>query len=318
MEYFADAAWHDGLVLASTVARSGATSAFYRAFNAGQFLRLAEGVFIPASTWAGLDADERFLARVHAVAKASRSDAIFSHLSAAALWRLPFVGQWPTKPEVVVGSGAIGASRQAYTARHYPIPPAVDVIDGLSVTPLARTVIDIGRTSPLVTSVAMMDRALAPTDRLDHGVRAVRLSPQQLFEEFDAISTPRGRRRCGIAIELADGASGSAGESLSRVNMFVAGIPAPILQHSFYDSFGRIGIVDFWWPEFNLIGEFDGRGKYLRESLLNGKSSGQAVLDEKRREDRLRAVGPRVTRWGWDVALQPSRLAAHLRAAGLR
>lgn len=316
--FFADRPWHTELVVASDVARSGQSSAFYRAANSGHFVRLAEGVFISSSTWATLGRDEQYLARVHAVARASRPGLVFSHLSAAGLRQLPLVGEWPAKPEVLVGAGASGASRLAYTARHYPIPDSLETIDGLRVTPLARTLIDVGRTRPLTVSVAMMDRALAPPTFTDQGVAAERLVLADLREELRRATSPRGTKRCGIAVDLADGASGSAGESLSRVNIFAAGLPAPLLQHSFYDSSGFIGTVDFWWPEFNLIGEFDGRAKYLREEFLKGKTPGQAVVDEKVREDRLRALGPRMTRWGWPIAIEPHRLAAHLRAAGLR
>jgi hypothetical protein len=75
--------------------------------------------------------------------------------------------------------------------------------------------------------------------------------------------------------------------------------------------------VDFWWPEFNLIGEFDGNGKYLREEFANGRSPGEIVIAEKRREDRLRALGPQVTRWDWSIARSAFRLRAHLADAGL-
>ncbi|MDQ4137680.1 MAG: hypothetical protein M3116_02380 [Actinomycetota bacterium] len=118
-------------------------------------------------------------------------------------------------------------------------------------------------------------------------------------------------------LELADGASGSPGESVSRVAMHLQGLPMPLLQHEFRDRRGRIGYVDFWWPEFDLIGEFDGLGKYTRDDMLSGRSPAEAVIAEKVREDRLRALGPRVVRWGWECAISPPRLAEVLRRAGL-
>jgi hypothetical protein len=100
--------------------------------------------------------------------------------------------------------------------------------------------------------------------------------------------------------------------------MLASGLPAPRLQTRFSDTAGLIGYVDFWWPEWGLIGEFDGRGKYLREDLRNGKTTAEVVVDEKVREDRLRAAtGARVARWGWDVARSPRLLAAALLRAGL-
>ena len=100
--------------------------------------------------------------------------------------------------------------------------------------------------------------------------------------------------------------------------MRAGGLPAPELQSRFSDAAGLIGFVDFWWPEWDVIGEFDGLGKYLREDLRNGKTPGEIVVDEKVREDRLRAAtGARVVRWGWDTARSPQRLVSVLLRAGL-
>lgn len=54
--------------------------------------------------------------------------------------------------------------------------------------------------------------------------------------------------------------------------------------------------MDFWWPDANVIGEFDGLVKYRG-------TMGQPVevlIAEKRREDRLRALtGATVVRVTW-------------------
>lgn len=96
------------------------------------------------------------------------------------------------------------------------------------------------------------------------------------------------------------------------------GLPAPVLQEAFHDRLGLIGYTDFWWPQRNLIGEFDGKGKYRDPLFLRGRTPVQALADEKWREDRLRARGLRVSRWDWATAVSLPRLRAHLRDAGLR
>ena len=68
-------------------------------------------------------------------------------------------------------------------------------------------------------------------------------------------------------------------------------------------------IVDFWWPEFNLAGEFDGKGKYLRDEMLAGRTTAEVLLAE---------LGPTMVRWDWDIARSLPLLDARLRAAGLR
>ena len=51
--------------------------------------------------------------------------------------------------------------------------------------------------------------------------------------------------------------------------------------------------------------------------LRGGRSAERVVLDEKIREDRLRALGLRVVRWRWPAATTPGALATALSAAGL-
>ena len=97
------------------------------------------------------------------------------------------------------------------------------------------------------------------------------------------------------------------------------GWPAPVLQQPFFDRRGKIGDVDFWWPESGVIGEFDGQGKYLRDVYLKGRTPGEVVVEEKNRENRLRAH-PEVrgmARWEWVDVESAHRLDAKLRAAGL-
>ena len=88
----------------------------------------------------------------------------------------------------------------------------------------------------------------------------------------------------------------------------------------FYD--GGYYDVDFKWPKNAtrpraLIGEFDGLGKYLKDELLNGATSGQAVVSEKRREDILRRQENDFARWGWPEVWRPAGLDRVLRESGL-
>jgi hypothetical protein len=90
------------------------------------------------------------------------------------------------------------------------------------------------------------------------------------------------------------------------------------LQVELLGASGRRYIVDFWWPEFDVIGEFDGEDKYRNPVYLRGRTPEQALLDEKEREDDLRAAGHGMVRWKWDVARSPRLLAMKLNRAGVR
>lgn len=141
---------------------------------------------------------------------------------------------------------------------------------------------------------------------------------QALQRVLDDLAPTRGRRRAQAVVEFANPLAGSVGESWSRVQVADAGLPAPLLQARFDDRLGLIGFVDFYWPDFGLIGEFDGLVKYSDPAMLAGRTPAQALTDEKRREDRLRGTGPRVARWVWATLRARGALAAQLRAAGLR
>ena len=57
--------------------------------------------------------------------------------------------------------------------------------------------------------------------------------------------------------------------------------------------------------------------KYVREEYARGRSVADVVLAEKKRENRLRALGLTVVRWDWDDAWRGAPLRSLLVEAGL-
>jgi hypothetical protein len=98
----------------------------------------------------------------------------------------------------------------------------------------------------------------------------------------------------------------------------VAGFEVPILQHKFSDSSGLIGYADFYWKDAKVVGEFDGEEKYLNPEYLKGMTPSQAVVAEKKRENRIRALGMNVVRWDWADLMEPGKLEGMLAAGGVR
>lgn len=93
--------------------------------------------------------------------------------------------------------------------------------------------------------------------------------------------------------------------------------PTAELQYRVMDEMGLAAVVDFWWKDYALVGEFDGRGKYQKPEYMNGRTASQVVIDEKNRENRVRATGKDVVRWEWREAISPHLLARELTKAGL-
>jgi hypothetical protein len=107
---------------------------------------------------------------------------------------------------------------------------------------------------------------------------------------------------------------------VSRVQIFECGLTMPVLQQRFDDDRGLIGFVDFFWPDFDLIGEFDGLVKFKKPEFMRGRTDSEVLTDEKEREDRLRDTKqhPHVTRWIWATLSPVGQLEAQLRRAGAR
>jgi hypothetical protein len=78
-----------------------------------------------------------------------------------------------------------------------------------------------------------------------------------------------------------------------------------------------VAFTDFEWPDELLCGEFDGLVKYRKPEYLQGRTPAEALTDEKRREDRIRATGRRVIRWTWSELSSPETFGAFLAAAGV-
>jgi hypothetical protein len=272
------------------------------------------GVYLPAAVHAdrSRDAAHRDLAYAHELL-APHAHA-YSHATAAALWRLPRIGAWPRLAHVVSPT-ATGGRSEGRLRRHGVGAGAIEVIDGLQVTGLVRTVIDLCRTEGFLQGVLAADHALRGIEFA--APRLIGASREQRREERAQVPGGRGVAVAREAVGFADGKAGSPGESLSRVRMRELGLPIPELQVCLRDDEGEM-YPDFCWRSYRLLGEFDGVAKYIREEFQDGRSPAEGVVDEKRREDRLRGLGWRVVRWGWDDALSAPRLRAILTAAGLR
>jgi hypothetical protein len=268
--------------------------------------RVRRGVWIESARWSGLTPEQRHAARAHATSLVCDPDRswVFSHESAAALWGLPRIEAWPDAVRTLVVGSRLRGSPGVRPTRGVADDAAV--VHGIRVTSVARTVVDLARSASLPTAVAAADHALR------HGL----CTRADLVAEADAVPARlRGRPRVSLVVDLADGGSMSAGESLSRVQMFRLGVPRPRLQVEHEDDLGLIGCVDFDWD--GVVGEFDGKVKYRVPEGAGPDEASEVLWREKKREDRLR-VRSQVARWTWEVALNRDRLGAVLAAKGVR
>jgi hypothetical protein len=184
-------------------------------------------------------------------------------------------------------------------------------LDGIPVTTLTRTVLDLARTLPFLQAVPVADRALALAQSSAD-------LQSDLQDGLQGLARWPGVRRARRTCDFADPRSGSVGESMSRVRFVERGIPAPALQYEVWDERGDlIARSDFGWEECGTVGEFDGKIKYGR-LLKPGQRVEDVVYAEKCREDALRDRGWQVVRWTWDDLSHPDLICDRIHRAFAR
>lgn len=279
----------------------------------GALVRIATGVFVPVAEWKGLNADAQYRVRVEAASLISGPESQFSHDSAAAMWRLPSIGPWSSDVHELTPRAPGGTSRVGIRRHGIGLDPNPAIVDGVTITSLVRTLIDVSCVGPFVRAVAMVDSGLH--DDEDELGTPTKL---QLLTAMDGLEPYRGLTRARKVIDFASPLSGSPGESFSRVQFLALGYPAPEQQVEFFDEHGSIGFVDFFWRELGLICEFDGRSKYGKmRRFQRDMTLEQILMSEKEREDRLRRVSRSFVRLDWAKVSDRRRLAAYLRPHGL-
>ncbi|MDT4929858.1 MAG: hypothetical protein QOF92_2725 [Pseudonocardiales bacterium] len=248
-------------------------SALRNAVRHGRIVRVRQGVYTSVP---------RRSHRVDTVAAARNyPDCTVSHRSAALMHDLPLLGAQPTLVEVTVAPRSNANLPRIHVHRAQLRPPDAVLVDGVAVTSIARTLIDVARHRRLATAVAAIDaalqRGLTTYEELDDVVRSCWNWP--------------GIARARRALHLADHRAESPLESVSRLVIPRLGLPAPEPQITFTDRHGRIvGRGDFYWDEFGVVGEADGRGKYDERPVLTA---------EKDRQEELEDLGLVAVRWGW-------------------
>jgi len=217
--------------------------------------------------------------------------AVLSHLAAAALWGI-VRGAVPT--HVLVPTTAGIRHRDGIIVHRAPLRPGdATAIDGIPVTSLVRTLLDLAAVLP----VGDLGRAFEEA-QIQHG-----LSPEALAVEV--VTRRRYRGNAWLGRLLADAVDAEAARTVLELRFLQLcrrhGIARPLVNE-------RVGVwrPDFRWEEERLIVETDG----LRFHRTAAKRRRDAEKDVCMRE-----LGYRVVRLTWaDVTEEPAAVAAMIRA----
>ena len=297
-----------GLVLRRDAVRTGwSDDELARFARSGQWNRVRRGAYIDGQLPTSATAQHALL--IAATLGGLRRPAVISHQSAAVLLGLPVWGVTLDRVHITrcpPASSQAGGPLRCHVARLRD--DEVTSVAGFRVTDVGRTTLDLARSLPFEAAVVSVDAALYEG-----------LLPRELLEQrlFDIVGT-RGSRHAARVVRFADSRSGSVGESRSRVVLAELGLAPTALQYEVTTSSGKfVARTDFAWEEHKIVGEFDGRVKYGR-LLRPGQDPGDAVFEEKRREDAIRDLGWEVVRWTWGDLSVPALLAERLERARSR
>ncbi|WP_371406421.1 hypothetical protein OHA10_12840 [Kribbella sp. NBC_00662] len=267
--------------------------------QSGQWIRMSFNSYVDPRGWPADEPLWERAIRLHRLrvrmARERLGAVVVSHQSAALLHGLPVWGTDLAAAHFTrLGAGQSRSGRQIRVHRGALAADEIVELNGLQVTACERAVVETACTTSYEVGVVLADGAwrlgLSARDRLAAVVRRHR--------HWHGLPAARA------AVEFADGRSESVGESRLRVLMANHGLPAPELQVEIRDEAGRfIGRVDFLLVG-TLVVEFDGAVKY--------GDTADAVLAEKRREDRLRERGYGVIRINWADLGRPHETAARL------
>ena len=208
-------------------------------------------------------------------------DCAIAHRSAARVWglRLPHLDDLDDDRLWLLRQRRQTRPRVRQDVVYLPagyLPQHITEVEGLRLTTLARTAMDLARG-------CSFERALAVTDHA--------LALGATSEECTALMHYMWRwphsRVLRPAVQYANALSESGLESMCRGVMLASGLPAPALQVPLLGASGAWYRADIFYPDARLIIECDGREKY---------DSREALIAEKLREDDLREAGFTVVR----------------------
>ncbi|PPL19124.1 hypothetical protein [Microterricola pindariensis] len=305
-----------GLRLARDAEALGMHSRFVTARDSRQLIPVRRGAYLPREELAKMSAVARYRANALAAA-AQRRQPIFAGFTAAVFWGLPLLDAIPNDIFLLAQS-ASGRRRNAVV--EFSRRDAVEIVEhnGLMMTSLPDTLVDVARTLPFAAALCMVDAALR-TPRF--GAAVALCTRAELLSAFERRLPFSGSRRVRVVLERCSHLADSPLETLSRVQLEDLGFPEPVLQLRVQlPRAGRIVWLDFAWPEYGVWGEADGDGKYLGNAVSGGdtRPAAHIVVEEKKRENAVRAATRwNCGRWDWREARESALLRAILREAGL-
>lgn len=254
-------------------------------------VRICRGVYTSPRTWS--EAEHRYLLaraalRVYPDAILIGATAVAAH--GISLFEVPVVRADIARP----------VQREACTehVRIRPLRQGRGDTDWGPASPLAEALVQLTMDHGVAAGLASIDEAL----------HTEVVTEEELEAAFHEIERWPHSSRVRCALAWCDPDAESMGESITRMILLGAGLPV-LCQMRIADHDGVIfARVDLAVEGTMVLVEFDGKVKY-------SDGGPDALFKEKKREDRLRALGYIVVRVTWADLYHPHGILARVKAA---
>ena len=243
-----------------------------------KYIQIAKNYYAFRDEWLEMNEVERHVEMCVTVAM-RRKTLMFTGQSACAIYGIPRISPFVMRPHCIRNQN----KRSDFICwRHGPLDPKAKVINGLLLASPERTICDS----------AKYDSSESLLVSINHSLYKKLLTIKKLEDEIDIHNKLHGKRKLVKLLKMASAKCESPLETLAFIEMQKAGFVLPQQQVEIYDKKEFVARVDMYW-EFKrrkIILELDGKIKY---------SNNNSLFLEKKREDKLRALGYEVIRETW-------------------
>ena len=258
----------------------------FEAISRGEFTKLTHEVVIDADRYRNLPPWEKAAARAFAVGM-TVDKAVVAGNAAARLWGFQTLGIETTVLCLLPGRSRAASRKQwprgTMYRSNYLSPQDIRELQGIRVTGVCRTFLDIALDDGVVAAVVAIDSA-----RRQHPA----LTREKLMRSAECFPRHRGVKAYRQAIELSIPNSDSAQETRARLIIWEAKLPEiekVQVQVRFNQPNGRYFLVDFLINGWIVV-EIDGRSKYDSPELND------VLMAERDREKQFTNNGYAVLR----------------------
>ena len=280
-----------------------------RRAEAGELQCVYKGMYARPEYWASLGGIERYRHIIRSLA-AVHPQWVFCEMTAAAMYGINESTRHMKLVNIAVQRDS--CPRDYGLVRHHYIRTVhSEIIDGVRVTPLGRTVFDCMRKQDFPDALAIGEAVLR--ERI--------MTRKAICREFQTLSG-RGKASAMRALAYATGKTENGGEAYSLGIIIDERFMEPALQKEIVYPFDlrHRDRVDFAWhtPEGRLIvAELDGRVKYRDKTMFRDRELSATIIAEKEREERIRLVADEIVRFSFREVVERTPLVRKLISAGV-